>query len=71
MVRTDAVSALKAGILGTAIMTIVMYGLPLVGLPLWHLTLHTGLPGPLRYRYRPSLYLCHRFLLLASRPQLA
>ena len=29
----DPMSALKAGILGTAIMTLIMYGLPLIGLP--------------------------------------
>lgn len=31
--QVDAISALKAGILGTVIMTIVMYSLPLIGLP--------------------------------------
>ena len=31
--KVDPISALKAGILGTAIMTIMMYSLPLIGLP--------------------------------------
>ena len=31
--KVDPISALKAGILGTAVMTVVMYSFPLVGLP--------------------------------------
>ncbi len=31
--QVDPISALKAGVLGTAVMTLIMYGLPIIGLP--------------------------------------
>ena len=46
--QIDPVNALKAGILGTVVMTVVMYGLPVIGLPSMDIMAALGAVFPFR-----------------------
>ncbi|MGH7831174.1 MAG: DUF6789 family protein [Candidatus Binatia bacterium] len=48
MARMDPASALKAGIAGTAIMTVIMYSLPLIGIPRMDIMAALGSIFPLK-----------------------
>jgi hypothetical protein len=57
--RVDVASALKAGVAGTVIMTIAMYGLPLIGLPRMDIMAALGSVFPLKISPYLAGFLLH------------